>query len=201
MAKDLGSFIRELIKVAPEEISEVKKTVDPKFEATALLRKLELEDRRPMVIFRNPKNLNGGNSLFPLTFNTFATRKKLAVALGLEPTDCKMGLSFAMRDRFKTPLSPIIIAALGEPLRLVPSETLGNDFLVPADAEIVIEGYILPGEKGEEGPVGEHTRYYKTIKVEGEAKDAILMAFTGGMLKGRSKMAARFGMPSNGLSR
>ena len=34
---------------------------------------------------------------------------------------------------------------LGEPLRLVPSETLGDDFLVPADAEFVIEGIMPAG--------------------------------------------------------
>ncbi len=48
---------------------------------------------------------------------------------------------------------------LGQPLRLVPSETLGEDFLVPADAEIVIEGYIPAGERRAEGPFGEYTRY------------------------------------------
>lgn len=48
---------------------------------------------------------------------------------------------------------------LGEPLRLVPSETLGDDFLVPADAEFVIEGLIEPGKRYPEGPFGEYTGY------------------------------------------
>ncbi|HZT06031.1 MAG TPA: UbiD family decarboxylase [Chloroflexota bacterium] len=48
---------------------------------------------------------------------------------------------------------------LGSPLRLVPSETLGQDFLVPADAEIVIEGYMPRGQRKPEGPFGEYTRY------------------------------------------
>ena len=47
-----------------------------------------------------------------------------------------------------------------EPLRLVPSETLGADFLVPADAEIVIEGVIQPGHRDVGGPFGEYTRYF-----------------------------------------
>ena len=46
-----------------------------------------------------------------------------------------------------------------EPLRLVPSETLGPDFLVPADAEIVIEGVMRPGKRDLEGPFGEYPRY------------------------------------------
>lgn len=49
---------------------------------------------------------------------------------------------------------------LGEPMRLVPSETLGESFLVPADAEIVIEGYIPCGKRKPEAPFGEFTRYY-----------------------------------------
>jgi 2,5-furandicarboxylate decarboxylase 1 len=51
-----------------------------------------------------------------------------------------------------------------EPLRLTPSETWGEDFLVPADAEIIVEGEVLPNEMDDEGPIGEHTRYYKTIR-------------------------------------
>ena len=48
---------------------------------------------------------------------------------------------------------------LGEPLRLVPSETLGDDFLVPADAEFIIEGVMPAGKRRPEGPFGEYTRY------------------------------------------
>jgi len=48
---------------------------------------------------------------------------------------------------------------MGAPLRLVPSETLGEDFLVPADAEVIIEGYMPRGQRKPEGPFGEYTRY------------------------------------------
>lgn len=48
---------------------------------------------------------------------------------------------------------------LGQPLRLIPSETLGENFLVPADAEVVIEGIIPHGQRRPEGPFGEYTRY------------------------------------------
>ena len=46
-----------------------------------------------------------------------------------------------------------------EPLRLVASETLGDDFLVPADAEFIIEGLMQPGKRDLEGPFGEYPRY------------------------------------------
>jgi UbiD family decarboxylase len=52
-------------------------------------------------------------------------------------------------------------AYLGEPLRLVPSVTWGEDFLVPADAEIVIEGELLPGERTVVDPFGEISRLYQ----------------------------------------
>lgn len=48
---------------------------------------------------------------------------------------------------------------MGEPLRVVPSETLGEDFLVPADAEVIIEGVIPHGQRRPEGPFGEYSRY------------------------------------------
>jgi len=49
---------------------------------------------------------------------------------------------------------------MGEPLRVTPSETLGEDFLVPADAEMIIEGEMLPNRREPEAPFGEWTRYY-----------------------------------------
>ncbi|MDP6560018.1 MAG: UbiD family decarboxylase [Candidatus Binatia bacterium] len=53
----------------------------------------------------------------------------------------------------------VIGGYLGEPLRLTPSETFGEKLLVPADAEIVIEGVILPGKRIVEGPFGEVSGY------------------------------------------
>lgn len=49
---------------------------------------------------------------------------------------------------------------LGEPLRLVASESLGDDFLVPADAEVVIEGFVEANKRYAEGPFGEFPGYY-----------------------------------------
>ncbi len=50
---------------------------------------------------------------------------------------------------------------LGEPLRLTPSVTWGDRFLVPADAEIVIEGEIPPGQLDVCDPFGEVARLYQ----------------------------------------
>ena len=48
---------------------------------------------------------------------------------------------------------------MGEPLRLVPSVTFGDKIMVPADAEIVIEGVCPPNLFEVDGPFGEYTGY------------------------------------------
>ncbi len=45
-----------------------------------------------------------------------------------------------------------------ESVKLVKAKTV--DVMVPADAEIVLEGYVDPGERRLEGPFGDHTGYY-----------------------------------------
>jgi len=285
MAKNLRDFIKLLIEKAPEELMSGEKLIDSKFEATTVLRKLELDGKYPMVIFKNIKNVKGGLSAYPLVINTFASRKKLALAIDLEPHQWKMELPSGLMKRYSKTISPqlidkkdapvkevvkrggevdlldypipvhhakdggpyilgasiitknpetgvynsamirlhvkgrnrtvihaephhhsgmivrsylnkgetcpfvavighhpsfylgsqwegsfgrneyeIIGGAMQEPLRLTPSETWGKDFLVPADAEIILEGEVLTNEVDDEGPIGEHTRYYKTIR-------------------------------------
>lgn len=48
---------------------------------------------------------------------------------------------------------------IGEPLRMVPSVTHGSDIMVPADAEIVIEGWVPADVLQADGPFGEYTGY------------------------------------------
>ncbi|MCC6170993.1 MAG: UbiD family decarboxylase [Gammaproteobacteria bacterium] len=48
---------------------------------------------------------------------------------------------------------------LGEPLRVVPSRLHGERIMVPADAEIVIEGFAPPDVYAADGPFGEYTGY------------------------------------------
>lgn len=54
----------------------------------------------------------------------------------------------------------VIGSVAGEPTRLVPSETWGEEFMVPADAEIIIEGEIPPNVREVEGPFGEFPGTY-----------------------------------------
>jgi 2,5-furandicarboxylate decarboxylase 1 len=55
---------------------------------------------------------------------------------------------------------------LGEPLRVTPSETLGEDFLVPADAEVVVEGYVHVTDREFNGPWTDYLRYYSPQTLE-----------------------------------
>ena len=79
----------------------------------------------------------------------------VAVALGGDPATIWTG---------SAPLPPDMdeMAVAGflreEGVELVKAKT--NDLLVPAQAEIVLEGYVTPGEERDEGPFGDHTGYY-----------------------------------------
>jgi len=76
MAKDLRSFIKQLESQGPEEWIRIKKKVSPKYEATAILFKLEGQAKYPAVYF---ENLDGFS--IPAVTNVHATRKRLALAL------------------------------------------------------------------------------------------------------------------------
>jgi hypothetical protein len=54
----------------------------------------------------------------------------------------------------------LVGSMMDAPLRLVPSETWGEEFMVPADAELVIEGEIPSGVREVEGPFGEFPGTY-----------------------------------------
>lgn len=57
---------------------------------------------------------------------------------------------------------------LGEPVKLVRCETI--DMEVPFDAEIVLEGHVLPGVREEEGPFSEFQDYY----IAGTGKNPVI---------------------------
>ncbi len=86
-------------------------------------------------------------------------RFPVTVALGADPATI-LGAVTPVPDT----LSEYAFAGLlrGQKTQLV--KCLTNDLLVPASAEIVLEGYIEPGEVAEEGPFGDHTGYYNEVE-------------------------------------
>jgi 2,5-furandicarboxylate decarboxylase 1 len=80
----------------------------------------------------------------------------VATVLGHHPA-YQMGACYS--GPFEVSEFDIIGGYLQEPLRLTPSETWGGDLLIPADAEIVIEGALIPGKRVAEGPFGDASGY------------------------------------------
>ena len=78
-----------------------------------------------------------------------------AVALGLHPLVSMGSLAYPPPDVGKF---EVVGGLFGEPLEVAACATI--DLHVPAAAEIVIEGEILPGVREPEGPFGEFTGYF-----------------------------------------
>src|SRR5579884_1646125 len=79
----------------------------------------------------------------------------LAIVLGGEPV-----LPYAATAPLPPGIEELLFAGFlnGRGIELVPCRTI--DLEVPANAEIVIEGYVDPHEKLMEGPFGDHTGFY-----------------------------------------
>ena len=76
------------------------------------------------------------------------------------------------KQPFNTDEYEMMGALMGEPLEVVPGETV--DIPVPAWAEIAIEGFLDPAKETADGPFSEYTGFY------GPAKDPVgLMQVTG----------------------
>src|SRR2546421_1193179 len=82
-------------------------------------------------------------------------RIPVAVALGLDPIT-----AYSASAPLPKHIDEFMLAGFlrGSPVELVKGVTV--DLEVPAEAEIVLEGYIDKDELGDEGPFGDHTGYY-----------------------------------------
>ena len=277
MARDLRSFLTQYEASHPELVLRLRKEIRANQEVTALVMKLEKEEKYPVVIAENILTCSGNKSSFPLITNLLASRSRCAEAIG--STFRTVHLDFYKMSR-QSPLQPQVLSraeapvkqvvkvgrdvdltqspalyhhymdpgpyftagflttydpdsgidncalqrgwiydkrtvrfypytvshnwlnlrknrdrgqptrlaywvghhpatcvaaqsrlgypqshfaamggVLGEALRVVPSETLGDDFLVPADAEVVVEGVVKSYDQYPEGPFGEYGGY------------------------------------------
>ncbi len=82
-------------------------------------------------------------------------RMDIAVAIGSDPATMYSAILPLPPD-----LDEMMIAGFlrGKPVEMVKCET--SDIEVPANAEIVLEGYLELGESRSEGPFGDHTGFY-----------------------------------------
>lgn len=82
-------------------------------------------------------------------------RVEVAVAIGTDPA-----ITYAATAPLPSVVDEMLLAGFlrGEPVEMVPCISCGLE--VPAHAEIVLEGYVEPGELRREGPFGDHTGFY-----------------------------------------
>jgi len=83
----------------------------------------------------------------------------VSVVLGADPAT-----TLAAVTPIPDPISEYAFAGLlrGKKTQLCPC--ISNDLQVPANAEIVLEGYIYPDDMADEGPFGDHTGYYNEVE-------------------------------------
>ncbi|MDO9423827.1 MAG: 4-hydroxy-3-polyprenylbenzoate decarboxylase [Methylobacter sp.] len=82
----------------------------------------------------------------------------VSVALGADPATI-----LAAVTPVPDSLSEYAFAGLLRGSKTEVAKSLINDLQVPASAEIVLEGFIYPGEFAPEGPYGDHTGYYNEV--------------------------------------
>jgi len=82
----------------------------------------------------------------------------VSVALGADPATI-----LAAVTPVPDSLSEYAFAGLLRGSKTEVANCLTNDLQVPASAEIVLEGFIYPGEMAAEGPYGDHTGYYNEV--------------------------------------
>lgn len=88
-------------------------------------------------------------------YETAGKRMEVAVAIGTDPV-----VTYAATAPLPPGIDEMLFAGFirNKPVRMVRAVTV--DLEVPAEAEIILEGYVDPREKRLEGPFGDHTGYY-----------------------------------------
>ena len=101
MAQDLRSFLDLIKRRKPEDFQIISKPVDPAYEITALVVKLEREARRrPVLLFENVKGTK-----FPVLTNLHASRRRLAAAMNAAPEETQRAYLRAMEK----PIPPKVV--------------------------------------------------------------------------------------------
>ncbi|MEC7836825.1 MAG: menaquinone biosynthesis decarboxylase [Chloroflexota bacterium] len=82
-------------------------------------------------------------------------KMEVAVTLGSDPTTMWTGALPLPPDMDEIAVSGVVS---NSSVKMVKCKTI--DLEVPSNSEVVLEGYVIPGELKEEGPFGDHTGYY-----------------------------------------
>jgi 4-hydroxy-3-polyprenylbenzoate decarboxylase len=86
-------------------------------------------------------------------------RLEVAVALGLDPV-----ATYSASAPLPKHIDEFMLAGFlkGEPVEMVRGKTVAVE--VPANSEIVLEGYVEQGDEAPEGPFGDHTGFYTGVE-------------------------------------
>ena len=98
MGDDLRAALSQLD--ARGELETVRRPVDPAWEVTAVLDRLERDGRYPAVVFEAVE----GHPRWSITGNLFATRSKIAAFLGCGPEQ----VTTTLADRLERPIDPVV---------------------------------------------------------------------------------------------
>jgi 4-hydroxy-3-polyprenylbenzoate decarboxylase len=176
--KDLASLHPQVVKRAPcQEVVRTGDEVD--LNALPILQCWPLDAGRfitlPLVFTRHPETGRRNVGMYRLqvfdrcttgmhwhihkdaaeAYRACAGRMEVAVAVGTDPA-----ITYAATAPLPGMLDEMLFAGFlrGKPVELAQCRTVGLQ--VPADAEIVLEGYVDLDEGRVEGPFGDHTGYY-----------------------------------------
>jgi len=113
MAQDLRTYLEALLKDFPEQLKIVEDEVDPEFEATAIVDKIERDERYPgfpAVLFKNIKG-----SDVPLLLNLHGTYPRVALSIGSDVPD--MVNEYSKREG--NPIPPTVVSSDQAPVHEV----------------------------------------------------------------------------------
>lgn len=124
-------------------------TKDAKGRRNAGMYRLQIHDGRATGMHWHLHHDGAAN------FRAAGDRLEVAVALGTDPA-----VTYAATAPLPPGIDEFMFAGFlrGKTVELAKCVTV--DLEVPADAEIVLEGYVEKGERRREGPFGDHTGYY-----------------------------------------
>jgi UbiD family decarboxylase len=88
---------------------------------------------------------------------TFTDKGRLAPIAWVSGADPAVLLSATAKMPYGVNEMTVAGGLMGEPVELVKAQTV--DLTVPANAELIIEGEVIPGESDQEGPFGEFAGY------------------------------------------
>jgi 4-hydroxy-3-polyprenylbenzoate decarboxylase len=178
--KRLADFLPKYVKGGP--CKEVIIRDNPSLEALPILKTWPMDGGRfitlPMVFTKDPETGTRNCGMYRMQVydgqttgmhwhmhKDGAKHYRKAEAMGRRlPVAVAIGADPAVMYSATAPLPPDVDEMLlagflrKSPVEMVKCETV--DIEVPANAEIVLEGYCDPGDRRTEGPFGDHTGYY-----------------------------------------